>query len=108
MEHPPPADGAEVANFTTQVKSFDAFAGVGPSGLRSQIIKKFVWETGDEEMSDATKLFVEGRVPRFLRQWYAGSTLITLSFRVWWTSRTCIGLSSGRGRTDQLPGSYPP
>ena len=69
-----------MGDFVKQVQSFDASAGAGPTGLRPQFIKELVGEDGDDPRVQATfqlsVLFVEGRVPRFLRQWYAGGTLV--------------------------------
>ncbi len=76
----PAAAGAEVEDFLKMVHSFDASAGAGPSGLKPQFIKELVGEGGDapcvQALFDVTMLFVEGRVPNFLRQWYAGGTLV--------------------------------
>ena len=72
----PAATGAEADDFVKVVKSFDADAGAGPSGLRPRFIKDLVGEAGDDPcvqaMFEVSMLFVEGRVPRFLRQWCAG------------------------------------
>jgi len=76
----PNAAGAEVEDFIKEVRSFDADAGAGPSGLRPRFMKELVGEKGEDPcvqaMFEVTMLFVEGRVPRFLRQWYAGGTLV--------------------------------
>ena len=54
--------------------------GAGPSGLRPQFIKELVGENGEDPcvqaMFEVTMLFVEGRVPKYLSQWYAGGTLV--------------------------------
>ena len=76
----PAAAGAEIEDFVKVIKSFDADAGAGPSGLRPRFVKELVGEAGEDPcvqaMFEVSMLFVEGRVPRFLRQWYAGGTLV--------------------------------
>ena len=71
--------GAEVEDFIKQVGTFDSSAGAGPSGLRPQLIKELVGGNGEDPcvqaMFDVTMLFVEGRVPSFLKEWHAGGTL---------------------------------
>jgi hypothetical protein len=78
--HLPQPAGAEIDDFVQQVKSFDPSAGAGPTGLRPQFIREVVGEDGEDPCVQAmfhlSMLFVEGRVPRFLRQWYAGGTLV--------------------------------
>jgi len=80
LGHLPAAAGAEVEDFIKEVRSFDADAGAGPSGLRPMFVKELVGESGEDPcvqaMFEVTMLFVEGRVPRFLRQWFAGGTLV--------------------------------
>ena len=72
--------GAEVDDFMKVIKSFDADAGAGPSGLRPRFVKELVGETGEDPcvqaMFEVSMLFVEGRVSRFLRQWHAGGSLV--------------------------------
>ena len=76
----PAAAGAEIEDFIKEVKSFDADAGAGPTGLRPRFVKDLVGESGEDPcvqaMFQLSMLFVEGRVPRFLSQWYAGGTLV--------------------------------
>ena len=43
----PVAAGAEIDDFIKQVRSFDASAAAGPSGLRPQFIRELVGEGGD-------------------------------------------------------------
>jgi hypothetical protein len=42
----PAAAGVEVEDFVKVIKSFDADAGAGPSGLRPRFVKELVGETG--------------------------------------------------------------
>eukprot|EP00973_Karenia_brevis_P062509 8691199-Karenia_brevis.AAC.1 len=76
----PEATAAGVEDFIEQVKGFKVGAGPGPSGLRPQFLKEMVGEDGDDPCVDAmyrvTMLFVEGRVPRYLRRWYGGGGLV--------------------------------
>ena len=76
----PAAAGATLEDFIRMVQTFDSSAGPGPSGLRPQFAKELVGESGDDQcvqgMFEVSMLFVEGRVPRFLRRWYAGGTLV--------------------------------
>ena len=64
------------------MKSFDADAGAGPSGLRPRFMMDLVAESGGDPcvqaMLKVTLLFVEGRLPRFLRERYAGGTLMDI------------------------------
>ena len=76
----PQASGTEVEYFIKQLDSFKAGAGAGPTGLRPQFIKELVGVSGDDPCVDAMHqvavLFAEARVPRYLRRWYGGGTLI--------------------------------
>ena len=76
----PAAAGTEIEDFIKEVKSFDADAGPGPSGLRPRFMKDLVGKTGEDPcvqaMFEVTMMLVEGRATRFLRQWYAGRTLV--------------------------------
>ena len=76
----PMPSGAEVEDFTSQVKMFKPGAGAGPSGLRPQFLREMIGEAGDDPcvlaMHQVMMLFVEGRVPNHLRVWYAGGTLV--------------------------------
>ena len=71
----PQATDADVEGFGQVVRSFDANAGAGPSGLRPQFVKEMLGDEDDqvcEAMFRLAMLFVEGRVPKFLGTWYAG------------------------------------
>ena len=76
----PQATGTEVEHFIKQLETFKAGAGAGPTGLRPQFIKELVGVSGDDPCVDAMHqvavLFAEGRVPKYLRKWYGGGTLI--------------------------------
>ena len=76
----PPAAGVEVGDFIKAVGTFDSSAGAGPTGLRPQFVKELVGAGADDPcvqaMFDVSALFIEGRVPRFLRRWYAGGNLV--------------------------------
>ena len=76
----PQASGTELENFIEQMGTFKAGAGAGPTGLRPQFIKELVGVSGDDPCVDAMHqvavLFAEGRVPKYLRRWYGGGTLI--------------------------------
>ena len=60
--------------------TFDSGAGAGPSGLRPQFLLEMVGEDGDGPVARAicevAMLFVEGKVPRYLRQLYGGGGLM--------------------------------
>ena len=62
------------------LKGFDKGAAAGPSGLRPQFLLEMVGEEGDDPVVRAifevTMLFVEGKAPKFLKQWYGGGKLI--------------------------------
>ena len=76
----PQATGTEVEHFIKQLDTFKAGAGAGPTGLRPQFIKELIGVSGEDPCVDAMHqvavLFVEGRVPGYLRRWYGGGTLI--------------------------------
>jgi hypothetical protein len=57
LGHLPAAAGAEVEDFVNQVKTFDASAGAGPSGLRPQFIKELVGEGGEDPPRQMHQMF---------------------------------------------------
>ena len=67
----PQASGTEVEHFIKQLDTFKAGAGAGPTGLRPPFIKELVGVSGDDPCVDAMHqvavLFVEARVPKYLR-----------------------------------------
>ena len=69
----PPAAGVEVGDFIKAVGTFDSSAGAGPTGLRPQFVKELVGVGADDPcvqaVFDVSALFIQGWVPRFLRQW---------------------------------------
>jgi hypothetical protein len=76
----PQATGTEVEHFIKQLENFEVGAGAGPTGLGPQFIQELVGVSGDDPCVDAMHqvavLFAEGRVPKYLRKWYGGGTLI--------------------------------
>jgi len=76
----PEAVAAELGDFITQLRSFKTGTGPGPTGLRAQFIKEMVGDDGDDPCVEAifrvVMLFVEARVPKYLRRWYAGGSLV--------------------------------
>ena len=76
----PQAAGAEMDDLVKVLKGFDKGAAAGPSGPRPQFLLEMVGEEGDDPVVRAifevTMLFVEGKAPKFLKQWYSGGKLI--------------------------------
>ena len=76
---PPPAMMVDAERLVEVIRSLSDSA-AGPSGLRPQFLKEVIGDDIEDPivgvMVAFAQLFVDGLVPRYLRQWYGGGTLV--------------------------------
>ena len=77
---PPQTCDVTPADVVKDILSFDKGAECGPTGLRPQFLRDMIGAEGDEDIlgvyTERIQIFVDGRVPAYLRQWYGGGTLV--------------------------------
>ena len=76
----PHACAAKVQDVVAESKTFTKGAGPGPTGFRPQFLQDMIGDEGDEDAlaiyTEHVQLFIDGKVPKYLRKWFGGGKLV--------------------------------